>query len=104
VHHRIGRQRQTVHYIAAYYEEWGQTWAFLNASAIAAAPFLYGVPRRIWPRLLIWWALYRFCRFILPAPVWVRYLKAYYYNKGMLRFWLQRRIETRRTIGPERRV
>jgi glycosyltransferase involved in cell wall biosynthesis len=104
VHHRIGRHRQTIRYIAAYYEEWGETWAFLNASVTAAAPFLYGIPRRIWPRLLVWWALYRFCRFTLPAPVWVQYLKAYHYNKGMLRFWLQRRIEIQRTVGSERRV
>ncbi len=87
VHHRIGRERQTIRYIAAYYEQWGETWASLNASVTATAPFLCGIPGRIWPRLLVWWTLYRFCRFIFPAPVWVQYLKAFYYNKGMLRFW-----------------
>jgi glycosyltransferase involved in cell wall biosynthesis len=96
VEHCIGRDRQTVRYIAAYYESWGETLAFRNAAATAAAPFWFGIPRRIWPRLLGWWVLYRFCRFVCPAPVWVKYLEAYSWNKGMLRYWLQKRIETHR--------
>jgi glycosyltransferase involved in cell wall biosynthesis len=94
VEHCIGRDRQTVHYIAAYYESWGETLAFRNAAATAAAPFLFGIPRRIWPRLFLWWVLYRFCRFVSPAPVWVRYLEAYSWNKGMYRYWMQRKIES----------
>jgi glycosyltransferase involved in cell wall biosynthesis len=104
VHHRIGRERQTIRYIAAYYEQWGETWASLNSSVTATAPFFCGIPWRIWPRLVVWWTLYRFCRFIFPAPVWIQYLKAFHYNKGMLRFWFQRRIETQRTVELERRV
>src|SRR6266446_6472716 len=97
VEHCIGRDRQTVRYIATYYEGWGETQAFRNAAATAATPFWFGIPRRIWPRLLVWWVLYRFCRFVSPAPVWVRYLEAYSWNKGMFRYWLQRRIEIQRT-------
>jgi glycosyltransferase involved in cell wall biosynthesis len=93
VEHRIGRNRQTVRYIAAYYENWGETLAFRNAAATASAPFLFGIPRRIWPRLLVWWVLYRFCRLVCPAPVWVKYLEAYSWNKGMLRYWLQKKVE-----------
>ena len=40
VEHCIGRSRQTVRYIAAYYEAWGETFAFRNAAASAAAAFL----------------------------------------------------------------
>jgi glycosyltransferase involved in cell wall biosynthesis len=91
VDHCIGRDRQTVRYIAAYYESWGETLAFRNAAATATGPFWFGVPRRIWPRLLVWGALYRVCRFVSPAPVWVRYLEAYSWNKGICRYWLHNR-------------
>ena len=91
VGHCIGRDRQTVRYIAAYYESWGETLAFRNAAATATGPFWFGVPRRIWPRLLVWGVLYRACRFVSPAPVWVRYLEAYSWNKGICRYWLHNR-------------
>jgi glycosyltransferase involved in cell wall biosynthesis len=91
VEHCIGRDRQTVRYIAAYYESWGETLAFRNAAATATGPFWFGVPRRIWPRLLVWGLLYRVCRFASPAPVWVRYLEAYSWNKGICRYWLHNR-------------
>ena len=93
VEHRIGRGRQTVRYIADYYERWGETLAYRNAAATASQPFWFGIPRRIWPRLIVWWGLYRFCRFVSPVPVWVKYLKAYSWNKGMFRYWRQRRVE-----------
>jgi glycosyltransferase involved in cell wall biosynthesis len=96
VEHCIGRDRQTVHYIAAYYESWGETLAFRNAATTAAVPFWFGIPRRILPRLLVWWVLYRLCRFASPAPVWVRYLEHYSWNKGMFRYWLQKRFEMHR--------
>jgi hypothetical protein len=93
VEHCIGRDRPTVRYIAAYYESWGETLAFRNAAATAAAPFWFGIPRRIWPRLLVWGVLYRVCRFVSPAPVWVKCLEAYSWNKGMRRYWLRKRSE-----------
>jgi glycosyltransferase involved in cell wall biosynthesis len=96
VEHCIGRDRQTPRYIAAYWEGYGETWAFRNTAVTAAGPFWFGIPRRIWPRLLVWWLLYRFCRVVSPAPVWIKYLEAYSYNKGMFRYWLQRRIERHR--------
>src|ERR1700730_5733393 len=96
VEHCIGRDRQTVRYIAEYYESWGETLALRNAAAAAAAPFLFGIPRRIWPRLLGGWVLYRVCRFVSSAPVWVKYLEVYSWNKGMFRYWMQRKIEARR--------
>jgi glycosyltransferase involved in cell wall biosynthesis len=92
VEHCIGRDRQTIRYIADYYESWGETLAFRNAAATAAAPFWFGIPRKIWSRLLVWGVLYRICRVVSPAPVWVKYLEAYSWNKGMFRFWRQRRI------------
>jgi hypothetical protein len=91
VEHCIGRDRQTVRYIAAHYEGWGQTWAVRNAAAIAESPFLLGIPRRIWPRLLVWRLLYWLSRPVAPAPVWVKYLKAYSYNRGIFRYWRQRK-------------
>jgi len=93
VEHCIGPDRQTVRYIAAYYEIWGETLAFRNAAETArTAAFWLGIPRRIWPRLLGWGLMYRLCRFVAPAPVWVKYLEAYSWNKGIRRYWLQRRL------------
>jgi glucosyl-dolichyl phosphate glucuronosyltransferase len=91
VEHCIGRDRQTVRYIAAYYESWGEGFAFRNATANNAGPLWFRIPRRIWPRLLVYGVLYRFCRFLSPPPVWVKYLESYSWNKGMYRYWLQRR-------------
>jgi glucosyl-dolichyl phosphate glucuronosyltransferase len=98
VEHCIGSERQTVRYIAAYYESWGETLAFRNAAAAASQPFLFGIPRRIWPRLFGWGVLYWICRLVSPAPVWVRYLEAYSWNKGMCRYWMQERAEMRRKL------
>lgn len=93
VEHCIGRDRQTLSYIAAFYECNGETWAFRTAASTVKAPFWFGIPRRIWPRLLVWWLLYQLSHSVFPAPVWVKYLKAYSYNKGVVRYWLRRRIE-----------
>jgi glycosyltransferase involved in cell wall biosynthesis len=101
VEHCIGRDRQTVRYIAAYYESWGETLAFRTSAATATQSFWFSVPRRIWPRLLVWGVLYRVCRFVSPASVWVRYLEAYSWNKGICRYWLQTRIEQPRKAKAE---
>jgi glycosyltransferase involved in cell wall biosynthesis len=90
--HCIGRERQTVRYIGDYYEGWGESLAFRNAAAIAATPFWFGVPRRLWPRLVGWWLLYRLFRFVSPARVWIQYLEAYSWNRGMYRYWRERRL------------
>jgi len=101
VEHCIGRDRQTLRYIAAYYEGYGETWAFRNAAATAAGPFWFGIPRGIWPRLLVWWVLYHLCRFVFPVPVWVTYLEAYSFNKGKARYWMQRKVEMQRKAKVE---
>jgi glycosyltransferase involved in cell wall biosynthesis len=101
VEHCIGRNRQTVRYIAAFYESWGETLAFRTAAVTAAGPFWFGIPRKIWPRLLILGVLYRFCRLVSPAPVWVRYLRSYSRDRGMCRYWLQRKIEIHRKAKVE---
>jgi glycosyltransferase involved in cell wall biosynthesis len=96
VEHCVSRKMQTVRHIAAYYESWGETLAFRNAAVTATKSFLFGIPCRIWPRLLVWGVLYRICRFVSPAPVWVRYLEAYSWNKGMRRYWTQNGTPVRR--------
>jgi glycosyltransferase involved in cell wall biosynthesis len=93
VEHCIGRERQTIRYVADYYESWGETLAFRNAATTASQPFWFGIPRRIWPRLVVWWLLYRFFRFMSPAPIWLKYLEAYSWNKGRLRYWSQQKVE-----------
>jgi glucosyl-dolichyl phosphate glucuronosyltransferase len=92
VEHYIGRDRQRINYIAAYYESHGETRAFREAASTAATPFLFGIPRRIWPRLLVWWVLYRVGRFVFSAPVWVNYLEHYSWNLGSFRYWRNLRV------------
>ncbi len=93
VEHCIGRNRQTARYIAGYWECLGESKAFLSAAVTAASPFWFGIPRRIWPRMFVSGVLYYFCRFVSPAPVWLKYLSIYSRNKGMRRYWLQKKIE-----------
>jgi hypothetical protein len=45
--------------------------------------------------LLVWGVFYRICRIVSPAPVWVRYLEAYSWNKGICRYWLRKRLKMR---------
>ena len=101
VEHCIGRDRQTVRYVATYYENWAETYACRTAAGADEAPFWFGVPRRRWPRLLVWGTLYRLCRLVSPAPVWVKYLEAYSKNKGICRYWLQKRIDMRKKAKVE---
>ena len=98
----LGGTEQTLRYIAAFYEAWGETLAYRNSAATAEVPFWFRFPpRRIWPRLVVWGVLYRLCRFVAPAPVWVKYLEAYSWNKGMSRYWLHKRIEMARRSKAE---
>ena len=93
--HCIGRERQTVSYIVKYSMNVGETYALISASAEATGRFWFGVPQRVWPRLLKKWVQYQVHRRISPAPIWVAHLQAYARTKGMLRYWRSRRIETR---------
>ncbi len=91
VEHCIGQERQTVSYVADYYANLGETDAFQGEATIAATPFAFGIPRRVWPRLFIWCLLYHFHRLVSPAPVWVGYLKRYALSRGTFRYWRQQR-------------
>jgi hypothetical protein len=94
VEHCIGRERQTVDYIAAFNEGWGETCAFRDADRTASSSFWFGIPSRIWPRLVVWGLLYRLGRYVSPAPFWVQCLQAYSYNRGKYRYWIQRRAQS----------
>jgi GT2 family glycosyltransferase len=86
VEHCIGRDRQTVRYIADYYESWGETPAFRNAAATPAEPFLVWHTATDLAATARRWVLYRVCRFVSSAAVWVKYLERYSWNKGMSRY------------------
>jgi len=101
VEHCIGRNRQTARYIGGFFESMGKNLAYRTAAQTAASPFWFGIPRRIWPRLLVSGVLYWFCRFVSPTPIWLKYLRIYSRNKGMRRYWLQKSIEIRRKAKVE---
>jgi glycosyltransferase involved in cell wall biosynthesis len=103
VEHCIGQERQTVDYIAAFNEGWGETCAFREADTEGQSSFWFGIPRRIWPRLFVWGLLYRVCRYVSPAPYWVQYLQAYSYNKGKYRYWIRRRVESAKAYSKRSR-
>jgi glycosyltransferase involved in cell wall biosynthesis len=89
VEHCIGRDKQTVRYIAEYFEAVGETEAFRSAVATLGTPSWFGVPRRLWPRLLKRYLRYHFHRQVSPASVWVRHLQAYANARGTFRHWRQ---------------
>jgi glycosyltransferase involved in cell wall biosynthesis len=91
VEHCIGRERQTLRYIAEFYAALGETDAVQSAAATAAPPLCFGIPRRLWPRLVKRWLRYRLHRLVSPAPVWVVHLQEYYQARGMFRYWRRHR-------------
>jgi glycosyltransferase involved in cell wall biosynthesis len=94
VEHCIGHERQTVRYIADYSAGLGETIAFRSAATTATTPLWFGVPRRLWPRLLKRGMIYHFHRFVSPAPVWVKHLQTYASAQGMFRYWRKRQHST----------
>jgi len=91
VEHCIGRERQTIRYIASYSAGLGETDAFRCTAEGAISPLWLGVPRRLWPRVLKRWLYYRFHRLASPASVWVVHLQSYYRARGMYRYWRERK-------------
>jgi glycosyltransferase involved in cell wall biosynthesis len=86
VEHCIGRERQTVGYVARWFQNLGETDAF-RYPARYKAPQWFGVPRWLWWQLIAEWALYRVHRLISPAPVWMTHLKNTNTAWGGIRYW-----------------
>jgi len=91
VEHCIGRERQTVRYIANYSAGLGETDAFRYMGDGAVSSLWLGVPRRLWARLAKRWVCYRFHRIVSPSPIWVVHLQGYARIKGMVRYWRQQK-------------
>lgn len=85
--HCIGRDRQTVGYIARFFAGAGDQDAYLEHHAHKHHEMLFGVPRWLWRALIEGWLLYHVHRLISPGPVWVRHLKTYAYASGAIRYW-----------------
>jgi glycosyltransferase involved in cell wall biosynthesis len=69
VEHCIGQERQTVDYIAAFNEGWGETCAFRDADTKVQSSFWFGIPRRIWPRLFVWGCCIGFAATCRQRPI-----------------------------------
>jgi glycosyltransferase involved in cell wall biosynthesis len=91
VEHCIGLDRQTPRYIANYYSGLGETNALKDATGTPATRFWFGVPRRLWPRLLKRYLFYLWHRLVSPPSVWVTYLQSYAHARGNFRYWWQRK-------------
>jgi len=84
VEHCIGRERKTERYLVRYYASHGATDAFLRGDE---SPQWLGVPRWLWRRLPERWLRYRLHRLFSPAPVWVKHLTLYAYDRGTFQYW-----------------
>lgn len=91
VEHCIGRDKQSVRYLTQYFAALGETETFQSAVPSVGMPFLFGIPRRLWPRLLKRYFRYHFHRLASPSPIWVECLLDYAYSKGVFRYWRQQR-------------
>ena len=93
VEHCIGRERQTVKYLARYFAAAGEQDAFYQQyrGERPNTPLLFGVPRWLWRGLIESWLLYHLYRFTAPGPLWVRHLRRLSYARGALRYWLSER-------------
>ena len=87
VKHCIGQDKQTTRYVVDYYTAVGETEAFRTSAAVSATRFWFGVPRRLWPRLLKRYLFYRWHRLVSPPTVWVERLKRYADTRGALKYW-----------------
>ena len=91
VDHCIGRERQTIRHIIAYYTGLAETECFRDAGMGVPNPSWFGVPRRLWLQLVRGYLRYHIYRLIYPAPVWVPHLQAYASSKGFFWYWWQQR-------------
>ena len=83
VNHYIGRERQSIRYIANFCEGWAESEAYRTAAS--------GLRRTGWPVKA--WLRYRFHRVMSPAPIWVKSLQEYACAKGTNRYRRQRTAE-----------
>lgn len=89
VEHCIGRNRQTIRFIARYSAAWGETVAFHENNAAGA--FWLGAPRWMWRRLLEQWLRYRIHRLTSSSRIWVNDLLAWSTTWGAIRYWRNQR-------------
>lgn len=84
VEHCIGRDRQTIRFVARYSAAWGETVAHRENDATGA--FWFGAPRWMWRRFLEEWLRYRIHRLTSPSPIWVNDLIAWSKTWGAIRY------------------
>ena len=85
--HCARRDMQTIRYISQYYRSSGETDAFLWEGESSARPAWFGVPRWVWRQLIEGWLKFQLFRHILPAKIWIKYLREYNSAWGALCYW-----------------
>jgi len=91
VKHIIGHERQTIQYIANYYEGHGATEVFLEGGL--AGVQIFGVPRWLWLRFATRFAGYWLSRLISPPEIWVEKLTKLAHDRGKIRALLSLRSD-----------
>jgi glycosyltransferase involved in cell wall biosynthesis len=86
VEHCMSLAQQTVAYLSEYFVTAGETAAYLGGNHSRPGPTWFGVSRWLWRRWLEQWLLYRFHRFVSPAPVWVKHLAECARARGAIRY------------------
>ncbi|MBN9545465.1 MAG: glycosyltransferase family 2 protein [Alphaproteobacteria bacterium] len=89
VNHMIGHERQSVEYIANYYEGHGATEVLLDGG-LAGTP-VFGVPSWLWRRYATRLAGYWLSRLFSPAQIWVPKLMKLAHDRGKIKYLLSAR-------------
>jgi glycosyltransferase involved in cell wall biosynthesis len=84
VEHCIGRNRQTIRFVARYSAACAESAAITRNDA--AGGFWLGAPRWMWRRLLEEWLRYRIHRLTSSSPIWVNDLLAWSTTWGAIRY------------------
>jgi len=89
VKHIIGHERQSIRYIADYYEGHGATEVLLEG--VLPGMHFFGVPRWLWRRFATRLASYWLSRLISPPEIWVSKLMNLAHDRGKIKYLLSLR-------------
>ena len=96
VNHIIGHERQTIEYIANYFEGHGATEVFMEGGVPGAR--IFGVPRWLWFRFAGRCMSYWLSRLVSPPQIWVDKLTKLAHDRGKIRALLSLRADPQQGI------
>ncbi|MDR3450296.1 MAG: glycosyltransferase [Alphaproteobacteria bacterium] len=89
VTHHIPAARQTLAYVAEYYETLGEYFVYESIQK-GNTPLLFGVEPLLWLKLPFCFFKYRLAK-MLNRKIWVKHFSSYLLRRGQIRAWLAAR-------------